>query len=164
MPGLDSGDDMERPDRDSLLRESHRLNHELGYIGFRHHYFNDPAAIGEWPDPAARERGLRRFWDEQQAGSYASYREDFARYGVEALAAYCDHLRSLLAGDRDAQIDYYRRVSEAGRGDRLREDGGGGGDIEAQEGRPPSPGELAGMRGRARPGSDGRERGRGRGR
>jgi hypothetical protein len=161
---------MRRPDRDALLRETHRLNHELGYIGFRHQYFNDPDVIGEWPDPAARERGLRGFWDEQQAGSYASYREDFARYSVNVLAAYCDYLRDLLAGDRDGQIAYYRQVSETGRVIRLRENGFGG--ITAEKDRLPSPGELAdepaparaGGSGRAGPEANGQERGRSRGR
>ena len=50
---------MGSPDRDALLRENHRLNRELGYIGFRQQYFNDPDAIKEWPDPAVRERELR---------------------------------------------------------------------------------------------------------
>jgi hypothetical protein len=159
---------MGRPDRDALLRETHRLNHELGYIGFRDEYFNDPDVIGEWPDPAARERGLRGFWDGQQAGSYASYREDFARYSVSALAAWCDHLRDLLAGDRDGQVAYYRRVAETGRGIRLREEGSG--DITAAKDRLPSPGALAEGRGTAeashgheRAGEQEKVRGRGRG-
>jgi hypothetical protein len=132
---------MRKLDRDTLLRETHRLNHELGYIGFRDEYFNDPDVVGEWPDPAARERGLRGFWDQQQAGNYASYRQDFARYSVNVLAAWCDYLRELLAGDRDGQVAYYRRASETGRCYRLRENGGG--DIEAPKDRLPSPGELA---------------------
>jgi hypothetical protein len=146
---------MRKPDRDTLLRETHRLNQELGYIGFRHQYFHDPDTIEEWPDPAVRERGLRSFWDKEYAGGYASYREVFARYSVNVLAAYCDYLGDLLAGDRDGQIAYYRRVSETGRGMRLREDGLN--EIKAAKDRPPSPGELADGRGAAEC-SDGHER------
>jgi hypothetical protein len=153
---------MRRPDRDTLLRETHRLNQELGYIGFRQEYFNDPDVIGEWPDPAVRERELRGFWDRQQAGSYDSYREDFARYSVNVLAAYCDHLRDLAAGDRDGQIAYYRRVSETGRSLRLWENGLS--EITAEKDRLPSPGELAEGRGRDGPEANGQERGRSRGR
>ena len=111
------------PKRDELLRESHRLNHELGYIGFRHEFVNDPDGIRQWPDPAVRERELRRFWDEHMEGSFAAYQKDFAHYSVGVLAAYCDYLRDILAGDRDSQIAYYHRVSEMGRGMRLGENG-----------------------------------------
>ena len=51
------------PDRDDLLSETHRLSREVGYVGFRDEYFDDPDVIEEWPDPAVRERELRTFWD-----------------------------------------------------------------------------------------------------
>lgn len=129
------------PGRDALLRESHRLNHELGYIGFRHRYFNDPDEIREWPDPAVREQELRSFWDKEMQGNYASYLKDFSHYSVGVLAAYCDYLRELLDGDKDAQIAYYHQVSEMGRERRLQENGIS--KINATEGRLPSPGEIA---------------------
>ena len=71
--GSRSENAMGSPDRDALLRETYRLNHELGYIGFRHQYFNDPDGIKEWPDPALRERELRNFWDNELGGDFASY-------------------------------------------------------------------------------------------
>jgi hypothetical protein len=129
------------PDRDDLIRETYRLNHELGYIGFRHQYFNDPDAIKEWPDPAIRERELRSFWDNEHEGRFASYPEDFAKDSVEVLTAYRDYLRGLLAGDRDGQVSYYKQVSEAGRGIRLHE--GSFREGKAAEQALPSPGELA---------------------
>jgi hypothetical protein len=112
---------MKKPDRDALLRETHRLNHELGYVGFRHQYLSDPDAVKQWPDPAVRERQLRSFWDKQWEGSYAAYHKDFARHSVNVLAAYYDHLRDLLAGDREDQIAYYHRFLEMGRSVRLSE-------------------------------------------
>jgi hypothetical protein len=128
-------------DREALLRETYRLNHELGYIGFRHQYFNDLDEIKEWPDPAMRERALRNFWDKQWEGGYASYYTDFARYSVNVLAAYCDYLRELWAGDRDGQIAYYNQVSEHGRSIRLSENGFG--EVKATEHHLASPSEIA---------------------
>jgi len=154
---------MGNPNRDTLLRETYRLNHELGYIGFRHQYFNDPDEIKEWPDPAVRERELRNFWDKRREGGYASYYTDFARYSVNVLAAYCDYLHELLAGDRDDQIDYYDRVYESGRGIQLREAGSSEG--EAAKGRLPSPSDIAHDDHGAAPEHDnGRDGDRGRGR
>jgi hypothetical protein len=129
------------PDRDDLIRETYRLNHELGYIGFRHQYFNDPDAIKEWPDPAIRERELRSFWDNEHEGRFASYREDFAKDSVEVLTAYRDHLRGLLAGDRDGQVAYYKQVSEAGRGIRLHK--GSFSEVKAADQSLPSPAAIA---------------------
>jgi hypothetical protein len=131
---------MGNPDRDTLLRETHRLNQELGYIGFRHQYFNDADAIKEWAEPAMRERELRSFWDKQWEGSYASYQKDFARYSFNVLAAYYDHLRDLVAGDKDDQIAYYHRLSEMGRGVRLTENGFS--QSNAADDRPATPSEI----------------------
>lgn len=152
---------MRIPDRDALLKKTYRLNHELGYIGFRHQYFNDAEAIAEWPDPAVRERGLRGFWDEQRDGSFASYYNDFAHYSVNVLAAYCDYLRDLVAGSVDRQIAYCQRVSKMGRSRRLHENGSGA--IKADKDRLPSPGELAEVRGVDRPESSPAARGHDRG-
>jgi hypothetical protein len=109
--------------RDALVRETFRLNHELGYVGFRHQYVNDPGAVKEWPDPALREREVRKSWDEQHEGTFASYRQEFANDSVQALTAYRDHLRGILAGDLEGQIAYYNRVSERGRNIRHQDDG-----------------------------------------
>jgi hypothetical protein len=127
--------------RDALVRETFRLNHELGYIGFRHQYVNDPDVVKEWPDPATRERELRQFWDEQRGGTIASYRQGFANDSIQDLTAYRDYLRGILAGDLDGQIAYYNRVSDTGHDIRLQDD------VlrELNQGTkaPPSPGELA---------------------
>jgi hypothetical protein len=131
---------MGSPDRDALLRETHRLNQELGYFGFRDQYFNDADAIKEWADPAMRERELRSFWDKQWEGSYASYQKDFARYSVNVLAAYCDHLGELLAGDKEGQIAYYYRLSEMGRNIRL--SGNGFSRSNAADDRAATPSEI----------------------
>ncbi len=131
--------------RETLLRENYRLNHELGYVGFRHQYFNDPAAIEEWPDPAVRGIELRDFWETGGCDSvgegFASYRESHAHATVEVLIAYRDYLRGLLAGDRDGQIAYYKHVSAAGRSVRLHENGFG--EVNTAAKFLPSPGELA---------------------
>ena len=120
---------MGNPDRETLLRETYRLNHELGYVGFRHQYFNDPAAIEEWPDPAVREIELRDFWETGGCDSvgegFASYRKSHAHATVEVLTAYRDYLRGLLAGDTDRQIAYYKHVTENGRSRWLHEEGFG---------------------------------------
>ena len=136
------------PRRDELLRESHRLNHELGYIGFRHEFSNDPDGIRRWPDPAVRERELRRFWDKQMEGSFASYQKDFAHYSVGVLAAYCDYLHDILAGDREGQIAYYERVSEMGWSRRLSENGLS--ESNPAKDRPATPSEIVRESGTAR--------------
>lgn len=109
------------PTRDALLRETYRLNHEIGYIGFRDEFFNDPRAIKEWPDPAVRERELRGFWDSE--GSLASFRQGHAHESVEQLTAYRDRLRDLLSADKGTQIAHYNRLAELGRSERLLEEG-----------------------------------------
>jgi hypothetical protein len=127
-------------ERESILRETYRLNHEVGYIGFRHRYFHDVDAIKEWPDPAVREGELRKFWDTEQHGGFASYYESHANESLMVLSAHRDHLRGLLAGDKGRQVAYYHQVSEMGRRIRLREAGlrqaGADGETLA------SPGEL----------------------
>jgi hypothetical protein len=112
----------EHPDREALLRETHQLNRELGYAGFRSQYFNDPDAIEEWPDPATRERELRAFWDGRAEQAYPSYREQFADVSTDDLADMRDHLRATLADGSLDPADYYNRASEAGRRVRSRED------------------------------------------
>jgi hypothetical protein len=105
----------ENPDREALLRETHRLNRELGYAGFRQEYFNDPDAIEEWPDPATRERELRAFWDSKAEQAYPSYREQFADVRTDDLAEMRDHLRATLSDSSLDPADYYNRASEEGR-------------------------------------------------
>src|SRR5271156_3356080 len=63
---------VDKTDREALLRETHRLHREIGYAGFRLEYFNDAAAIQEWPDSAMRERELRSFWFDQAEQAYPS--------------------------------------------------------------------------------------------
>jgi hypothetical protein len=108
-------------DREALLRETHRLHHEIGYAGFRLEYCNDAAAIKEWPDPAIRERELRSFWFSQAEQAYPSYRATHADASTELLTALRDHLRAKLAGSRIDHVDHYNRVSEAGRRARFQE-------------------------------------------
>src|SRR5271157_1223867 len=131
----------ESPDRDALLRETYRVNHELGYIGFRHQYFNDPDAIKEWPEQAVRERELRNFWDNEGAGGFASYCKSLANESVKALTAYRNYLRGLLAGGEDGQVDYYHRMSDLGRNGRLHDEGFG--EAEAVSKPLPSAGAIA---------------------
>ncbi len=98
-------------DREALIRETHRLNHEIGYTGFRLQYFNDPEAIKEWPDPALRERELRSFGTSRRSkaipltapGSHIIHQE---------LGAYRDRLAAKLAGNKLDHVDYYSRASE----------------------------------------------------
>jgi hypothetical protein len=112
----------EHPDREALLRETHQLNRELGYPGFRLEYFNDPDAIKEWPDPATRERELRAFWDGKAEEAFPSYRDTFADVRTDDLADMRDHLRATLSESSVDPADFYNRVSEAGRRARSRED------------------------------------------
>jgi hypothetical protein len=105
----------EHPDREALLRETHQLNRELGYAGFRAQYFNDPDAIEEWPDPATRERELRAFWDGKAEQAYPSYREQFADVSTDDLATLRDHLRATLSESSLDPADYYNRATEVGR-------------------------------------------------
>ncbi len=102
-------------DREALIRETHRLNYEIGYAGFRLQYFNDPDAIKEWPDPAVRERELRSFWDKQAEQSYPAYRAGAATLSTKNLADYRDRLAAKLAGNKLDHVDYYARASERGR-------------------------------------------------
>jgi hypothetical protein len=127
-------------EREAILRETYRLNHELGYIGFRHRYFHDLDTTKEWPDPAVRERELQRLWDNEQHGGFASYYETHANESLGVLIAYRDYLRGILVGDRGRQIAYYNHVSEMGRSMRLRE--AGVRQAEADGKTLPSPGEL----------------------
>jgi hypothetical protein len=114
---------IENTDRDELLRETYRLSHELGYIGFRHQHFNDPDAIKEWPDPAVREIELRDFWETGGCDSalegFASYRKSHANESVEHLAAYRDQLRGLLAGGKDERIAYFSWIVDLAQPDGL---------------------------------------------
>ena len=67
----------DNPERKTLLRETHRLHHEIGYAGFRLEYFNDAAAIKEWPDPATRKRELQAIWSSQAKQAYPSSPGEF---------------------------------------------------------------------------------------
>ena len=84
----------DNPEREVLLRETHRLQSEIGYAGFRLEYFNDAAAIKEWPDAATRDRELQAFWSSQAEQAYPSYRDKFADVGTDDLAALRDQLRA----------------------------------------------------------------------
>jgi len=139
--GSRSENAMGSPDRDALLRETYRLNRELGYIGFRHQYFNDPDAIKEWPDPAVRERDLWNYWNNEGVGDFASYYTSHANESVKALTAYRNDLRGLLAGGKDDQIAYYHRISDLGRNGRLHDEGSV--EVEAASQPLPSAGAIA---------------------
>ncbi len=102
-------------ERESLMRETHRLNHEIGYAGFREQYFDDPDAVVKWPDPGVRERELRGHWEKLAQEHYASYREHFAEVSTEKLAAYRDELAARLAGQTPGHVDYYNQAIEKGR-------------------------------------------------
>jgi hypothetical protein len=112
---------MGNPSRDALLRETFRLNREIGYVGFRHRFFTDPDAIKEWPDPAMRERELRRFWDNK--ADFASYHRDFADLDVDVLTTYRDWLRGIRSAGEDSQITYYEQACGEGRRSRLETEG-----------------------------------------
>lgn len=155
--------DVDKINREALLRITHRLHREIGYAGFRLEYFNDPDAINEWPDPAVRERELRSFWSERAEQAYPSYREKFTDVSTEYLAGLRTHLRSTLGGSPIDRVDFYNRVSARGRAERVatihheapaddRHDG------EAL----PSPGEIA--EGHGGPEREGTDRGKSRGR
>ena len=49
-------------DREALLRETHQLARDLGYIGFRDQYFNDPDSIAEWLAANAVRYGYPLTW------------------------------------------------------------------------------------------------------
>jgi hypothetical protein len=102
-------------DRETLIRETHRLKSEIGYTGFRLQHFNDPDVVKEWPDPAVRERELRTSWDKQSKDSYPAYRADAAMVSTEDLAAARDHLAAKLAGNTIDHVDYYNRAVDVGR-------------------------------------------------
>ena len=104
-----------KPEREALLEETYRLNCEIGYAGFRPQYFNDAAAVKEWPDPVVRDRELRAFWAGEAARHYPSYRASLADVSTEDLTAWRDHLRAKLGEKTIDHVDYYNRVSEAGR-------------------------------------------------
>jgi hypothetical protein len=111
--------DVDKINREALLRITHRLHREIGYAGFRLEYFNDPDAINEWPDPAVRERELRSSWSERAEQAYPSYREKFTDASTEYLAGLRTHLRSMLGGSPIDQVDFYNRASARGRDERV---------------------------------------------
>jgi hypothetical protein len=108
-PGIDAATLV--PAKESLIRETYRLNYEIGYAGFRQEYFDDVDAGREWLDPECRGE-LGTFWDAQ--GDYAAYRRDVADVGTDQLAEYRDYLRGLLAGGKDGQVAYYNRAFDEG--------------------------------------------------
>ena len=105
----------DKPDREALLQEIHRLNCVIGYAGFRLHYFNDAAAIKEWPDPVMRERELRAFWAAEAERHYLFNRASLADVSTEDLTAWRDRLHAKLGEKTIDHVDYFNRVSEAGR-------------------------------------------------
>jgi hypothetical protein len=102
-------------DREALLRETHRLAWEVGYAGFRLEHFNDAAAVKEWPDPAARERELRSFWNQRAEGAFPDFRRQFADVSTERLAGYRDGLRTTLEKGPIDHADFYARAADHGR-------------------------------------------------
>jgi hypothetical protein len=115
--------------REALLREMHHLARDLGYLGFRDEYFNDPDSIAEWPDPGVRERELRAFWDSQAEDSYSGFRESHAHEHTEMIMAYRDYLRDLSQADENTQRGFYGAISALGRSGGI--DSGGRGGAES---------------------------------
>jgi hypothetical protein len=111
--------------REALLRETHQLFRDLGYLGFRGDYFNDPDSIAEWPDPGVRERELRALWDSQAEGSFAGFRESYAHERTEMIITYRDYLRDLSQADENTQRGFYKEISALGRGETIDKDGRG---------------------------------------
>jgi hypothetical protein len=133
--GLEGGwpqSGVRNPDRDDLLLETHRLSREVGYVGFRDEYFDDPDVIAEWPDPAVRERELRTFWDKAGESALASYKVAYANDSADFLTVHRDRLRDLLAGEKDAQIAFYQGDGARGRVLRMQSDGAEDGSAEGQ--------------------------------
>ncbi len=118
--------------REALLRETHQLARDLGYVGFRDEYFNDPDLIAEWPDPGVRERELRAFWDSKAEESYAGFRESHAHERTEMVMEYRDYLRDLSQADENAQRAFYGAISALGRSGGT--DSGGRGASESANG------------------------------
>jgi hypothetical protein len=112
-------------DREALLRETHQLARDLGDVGFRDEYFNDPDAIAEWPDPAVRERELKAFWDSKAEESFAGFRASHAHEGTEIIMADRDYLRGLSQADENSQRAFYSEVSALGRAETIDKDGRG---------------------------------------
>jgi hypothetical protein len=104
----------DKPEREALLKEMHRLNCEIGYAGFRLQYFNDAAAIAEWPDPVTRDRELRAFWAAEAERHYLFYRSSLADVSTEDLTAWRDGLRVILGGRTIDHVDYFNSIFEAG--------------------------------------------------
>jgi hypothetical protein len=105
----------DNPDREALLRETHRLAWAVGYAGFRLEHFNDAAAVQEWPDPATRERELRSFWSQQAEDAFPDFRRQFADVSTERLDGYRDSLRATLEKSPIDQADFYARAVDHGR-------------------------------------------------
>jgi hypothetical protein len=109
------------PEREALVRETYRLTREIGYVGFREEFFDDPQVIDKWPDPKIRERELRNFWNDQPEGTFGSFVDSHANESTETLIAYRDYLRRVAASGVEAQIMFCERVSELGRRERMHE-------------------------------------------
>ena len=133
MPNL--GIAVGKPEREALLRENYWLTREIGYVGFRERFFNDPDAVKAWPVPDVRERALREFWNIQPAAGFASYAGSLANETTETLIAYRDYLRGLSASGKDTQIMFYEQISDLGRRERMigGDDNQGGGLSTAYE-------------------------------
>lgn len=102
--------------RTNLLVQTYNLSREVGFVGFRREFMDDPAAAREWPDPTDRERGLRGTWDEM--GDFASYRDSHADTDLPQLIRHQDALLALRDGPEEAQAEFYRRAVSAGPGGR----------------------------------------------
>jgi hypothetical protein len=100
-------------DKQPLIREAHCLANEAGYPGFRRKYFDDPDAVKEWPEPAARDRGLRAEWEQFAAEYYPDFERRHAGESVESLTRFIAMLRAEVAlGDASC---YYECTCAAGK-------------------------------------------------
>jgi hypothetical protein len=120
---------VEKPEREAVLQENYGLTRKLGYVGFRERFFNDPEVITEWPDPAVREREVRRLWNTTPAGGFAAYAEQYVDDSIETLSAFRDYLRGLSASGVHAQVAFYEEASERGRRERLLTAGDRSGEV-----------------------------------
>jgi hypothetical protein len=111
-------------DRETLLAETHRLTREIGFVGFRREFMNEPEAIKEYPDAAEREKELREFWDDK--ADYATFRETHATADIGVIERYRDALVALQGEPESVQAEFYHRISALGRSERE----GGAPDIE----------------------------------
>ena len=120
--------------RTNLLVQTYNLNRDIGFVGFRNEFMNDPGIVEEWPDPADRERGLRDFFDERS--DFDAYCQDFADLDLPLLIRHQDDLLALRDGPEEAQIAYYRRGRDPG-GDGRETPTAANDNIPGGDGKPP---------------------------